>query len=126
MNKSQVSALLASNPFAVTKAIVLLFSFQTVGERNTSSTVEDNKVGFSAAHAKDASYWARWVLRVGPRTPAHIVADRVRHYLTGDNYRTYRTLSGQYLDRAREVAAVYWRQLDRAAKAKAQAQNVPF
>ena len=126
MNKQQVSALLASNSYAVTKAIVLLFSYQTVGEKNTSSTVEDNGVGFSAAHAKDASYWARWVLGVGPNTPSHIVAQKVAHYLQGDNHRKYRTLTGRYLERAREVSAHYWRQLDRAAKAKAAAQKVPF
>lgn len=126
MNKSQVSALLASNPHAVTKAIVLLFSYQTVGERSTSATLEDNGVGFNAAHAKDASYWARWVLGVGPRTPAEVVAAKVRHYLTGDNYRRYRTLSGRFLDQARGVAATYWKQLDRAAKAKAAEQKVPF
>ena len=126
MNKQQVSALLASNPYAVTKAIVLLFSFQTNGERATSSTVEDNGVGFNAAHAKDASYWARWVLGVGPRTPHEVVVNKLAHYLQGDNYRSYRHLTGSYLERARQVAAIYWRQLDRAAKAKAAAQNVPF
>lgn len=119
MNKSQVSAILARDPYAVTKAIVLLFSYQTVGERRTSTTVEDNGVGFNAAHAKNASYWARWVLRVGPTTPAHIVADKVRHYLTGDNCRQYRTLTGSYLVEARRVAAHYWRQLAAAAEAKA-------
>lgn len=118
MNKSQVSAILARDPFAVTKAIVLLFSYQTVGERRTSTTVEDNGVGFNAAHAKNASYWARWVLRVNPTTPAHIVADKVRHYLTGDNYKSYRTLTGSYLVEARRVASHYWRQLAAAAEAR--------
>ena len=126
MNKSQVSAILARNPFAVTKAIVLLFSFQMEDERSTSTTKHLNGAGFSAAHAKDASYWARWVLGVGPRTPQHIVSQKVRHYLTGDNYKSHRTLTGSYLDRAREVAAHYWRQLDQAAKAKAEAERVPF
>ena len=125
MNKSQFSTLFARNPFAVTKAIVLLFSYQMVDERNTSSTKHLNGAGFSAAHAKDASYWARWVLGVGPRTPSHIVEDKVRHYLTGDNYKRYRTLTGSYLQRAREVASHYWRQLDQAAKAK-EAERVPF
>lgn len=126
MNKQQVSAILASNSYAVTKAIILLYSYQTVGERSTSSTVEDNGAGFSAAHAKDASYWARWVLGVGPRAPQHIIAAKVAHYLQGDNHRKYRTLTGSYLERAREVATHYWRQLDKAAKRKAEAERVPF
>jgi len=119
MNKSQVSAVLARDPLAVTKAIVLLFSYQTAEERGSSSTVELNGRGFSAAHAKDASYWARWVRGPTPSTPSHIVAEKVRHYLTGDNCRRYRTLSGRFLDRAREVAAVYWRQLAEASKERA-------
>lgn len=126
MNKSQVSALLASNPYAVTKAIVLLFGLQTNAERATSTTVEDNGVGFNAAHAKNASYWARWVLGVGPRTPHEVVVRKLAHYLQGDNYRQYRTLSGRFLEQARGVAATYWKQLNHAAKRKAEAQKVPF
>ena len=126
MNKAQVSAILARKPFAVAKAFVLLFSLQERDERTTSTTKHLNGAGFSAAHAKDASYWARWVLGVGPRTPQEVVARKVAHYLQGDNYKGYRTLTGSYLDRAREVAAHYWRQLDQAAKAKAEAERVPF
>lgn len=124
MNKQQVSAILASDPFAVTKAIVLLYSFQTQDERGRSTTTESNRAGFNVAHAKDASYWARWVLGVGPRTSQDIINQKVRHYLTANNYRQYRTLSGRFLEKAREVAAVYWRQLSDEADRKAKA--VPF
>lgn len=124
MNKSDVSAILASNPFAVTKAIVLLFSFQTEEERGRSTTTESNRAGFNVAHAKNASYWARWVLGVGPRTPKEVVAHKVRHYLTGNNYRQYRTLTGRFLQEATEVAGVYWKQL--AAEAERKAKAVPF
>ena len=126
MNKSQVTALLASNPYAVSKAIVLLFGLQTNLERATSTTKEDNGVGFNAAHAKNASYWARWVLGVGPHTPHQVVVNKLAHYLQGDNYRQYRTLSGRFLEQARGVASTYWRQLDHAAKVKTMSQKVPF
>ncbi len=126
MNKAQVSMLLASNPHAVTKAVVLLFGLQTAQERGTSRTIEDNGVGFNAADADFGSYCARWVLGVHRTTPTHIVAERVAHYLQGDNHRRYRTLSGQFLQRAQAMTPRYWKQLAHAAKMKAEAQRVPF
>lgn len=124
MNKAQVSALLARNPHAVTKAIVLLFGHQTAQERGVSRTIEDNGVGFNAADADFGSYCARWVLGVHRTTPSHIVAERVARYLQGDNYKAYRCLTGAYLDRARRMGERYWRQLAHAAQVKA--QHVPF
>lgn len=124
MNKSQVSAILASNPYAVTKAVVLLFGLQTAQERGTSRTIDDNGVGFNAADADFGSYCARWVLNCHRTTPSHIVAERVARYLEGDNYKQHRCLSGSFLQRAREMAPRYWRQLAHAAKVKA--QSVPF
>lgn len=125
MNKQQVSALLASNSFAVTKAMIILFASQTVEERSRSTTIEQNARGFNAADADFGSYCARWVLGLHPTTPAHIVAERVTRYLTGDNYRQYRCLSGRFLERGREMGVRYWRQLAAAAEAK-RAMNVPF
>jgi len=124
MNKSQVSAILASNPRAVTKAVVLLFGLQTHQERSTDRTIESNGVGFSAADADFGTYCARWVLGVHKTTPPHIVAERLAHYLQGDNHRRYRTLSGSFLQRALDMTPRYWRQLSHAAKVKA--ESVPF
>lgn len=124
MNKQQVSALLASNPYAVTKAIVLLFGHQTHMERGQSRTIDDNGVGFNAADADFGSYCARWVLGLHKTTPPHLVAERIARYLSGDNYKGYRCLSGSFLVRAREMAPRYWRQLALAAELKAKA--VPF
>lgn len=125
MNKNDVIALLSRNDYAVTKAVIVLFGHQTHLERGTRSTVESNRVGFNVVDADLGSYCAHWVLGTHRTTPAHIVAERVAHYLTGDNYRRYRCLSGSFLARAREMMPKYWAQLDRAAQAK-QAQAVPF
>lgn len=124
MNKQQVSALLASNPHAVTKAMIVLFAHQTVQERGASRTIDDNGVGFNAADADFGSYCARWVLGLHETTPSYIVAERVARYLQGDNYRQYRCLSGRFLERGRTMGVRYWRQLAHAAKVKA--QHVPF
>lgn len=125
MNKQQVSELLASNSYAVTKAMIILFAHQTHQERSTGSTIETNNVGFNAADADFGSYCARWVLGVHRTTPTHIVAERVAHYLQGDNYRRYRTLDGRFLERGRTMGVRYWRQLAAAAEAK-RAMAVPY
>jgi hypothetical protein len=119
MNKTQVSAIIASNPYAATKAVVLLFGLQTHTERGSARTVESNGVGFRANHADFGTYCARWVLGIHKTTPPHIVAERLAHYLQGDNYKRYRCLSGMFLARAQEVTPMYWRQLAHAAKVKA-------
>lgn len=124
MNKQQVTAILASNPRAVTKAVVLLFGLQTHQERGTRRTIEDNGVGFSAADADFGTYCAMWVLNIHKTTSPQVVADRLAHYLQGDNHRGYRTLSGSFLQRAQRAMPRYWRQLSHAAKMKA--ESVPF
>lgn len=88
MNWTQdsIKALLASNPRAVERAMLVLFARQTEDERVTSHTRHDNSRGFSAAHASKGSYYARWV-------------------------RDGRHLTGHHLDNARRIASRYTRQL---------------
>jgi hypothetical protein len=126
MNKSQVSAILARNPFAVTKAIVLLWSYQTPQERQAKRTTDLNGRGFSVrTNQKDVAYWVRWILALPPNVSNERMSQEVARYLQSDPKR-YRSLSGRYLEEAREVASYYWRQLDAAAKAKAEAERIPF
>lgn len=126
MNKAQVSALLARNPFAVTKAIVLLWSYQTPQERQAKRTTDLNGRGFSIrTNQKDVAYWVRWILALPPNVSNDRMSQEVAKYLQSDPKR-YRCLSGRYLEEAREVASYYWRQLDAAAKAKAEAERIPF
>ena len=86
MTKTQIKALLLSNPRAVERAILALHARQTVGEQHTSSTTESNGVGFNCFHAERGSYYARWLL-------------------------SGRHLTGYHLDRARSIALHYTRQL---------------
>jgi hypothetical protein len=126
MNKSQVSAILARNPFAVTKAIVLLWSYQTPQERQAKRTTDLNGRGFSVrTNQKDVAYWVRWILALPPNVSNERMSQEVARYLQSDPKR-YRSLSGRYLEEAREVASYYWRQLDRAAQVKAEAERIPF
>lgn len=119
MDKSQISALLARNPFAVTRAIVLLWSYQEPHERRAKRTTDLNGRGFSVRHnQKMIAYWVRWVLRLSPTVSEERMSEEVARYLQSDP-RSYRCLTGSYLGEAREVANHYWRQLVAAAEARA-------
>lgn len=61
MNKSQVSALLASNVRAIELALLGLLARQTQGERNAHMTVEANGRGFNKNHAEFGTSLAKWV-----------------------------------------------------------------
>lgn len=122
MNKSEVSAILARDPFATTRAILLLWSYQTPHERQALTTVERNGKGFNVTHGKGAkarqiAYWVRWVLALPPNVSADRMSAAVAQYLRSDP-RRYRCLTGTYLADAREVAAFYWQQLAAAAESR--------
>jgi hypothetical protein len=74
MNKSQVSALLASNPRAIELALLGLLARQTPGERNAHTTVESNGRGFNKNHAEFGTSLAMWVKRGSRLTPRQQVA----------------------------------------------------
>jgi hypothetical protein len=85
--------LLLMNDRAVEKAIVAIYNRQTVDEKSIQGTTHNNKVGFSSADARKGSYYAKWVL-------------------SGKN------LTGKHLDKAREIANKYVRQLCEIATQK--------
>ena len=85
-NEAKIVALLETNNRAVEKAIVAIYNRQTADEKLAQSTRHDNKMGFSAAHAAKASYYARWIL-------------------------SGRSLTGKHLSDAREIAIRYRKQL---------------
>jgi len=88
----RIEQLLIRNDYAVERAMVAIYNRQTRDEKATSDTHHFNKVGFSAAHASKGSYYARWVM-------------------------SGRHLTGFHLDKARDMAIKYRRQLaDEAAK----------
>ena len=61
MNKSQVSALLASNNRAIELALLGLLARQTVGEQITGHTSEVNGRGFNRDDAPFGTSLANWV-----------------------------------------------------------------
>lgn len=84
--KDAIRHLLATNDRAVCKAMIVLYDRQTITERQTDSTNEDNSRGFSAFHAKTGSYYGRWC-------------------------KSGRALTGHHLAKARKMALRYAQQL---------------
>jgi hypothetical protein len=91
-----IKDLLLTNDVAVGRAMVALYKRQTEGEQRTSTTVESNGKGFSAFHAKNGTYYAKWV-------------------------KSGRVLTGKHLVAARKMALHYVRQLSSIAAEKATA-----
>lgn len=92
--KDSIQALLMRNNEAVERAMIVIYDRQTQDEKATSDTRHTNQRGFSGAHAKMGSYYARWVLGG-------------------------RRLTGRHLDKARAMSLHYWRQLIEEAERKA-------
>lgn len=96
--KDRIINLLKSNDRAVEKAIVAIYHRQTADEKATSDTKHTNHRGFRSNHASRGSYYARWVL-------------------------SGRTLSGYHVEKAREIALHYHRQLSEIANEKEAKKN---
>lgn len=95
-SRDRIRDLLNVSDKAVARAIVVIYQRQTLDEQRASDTKHQNKLGFTSAHAKLGSYFARWV--IGGRT-----------------------LTGRHLDRARAIALHYTRQLLDEIEAKKEA-----
>lgn len=96
LTKDAIANLLRTNDRAVDRAMVVLHERQTRDEQASSVTKHTNNRGFSAAHARLGSYYARWVMKG-------------------------RRLTGRHLERAREIALHYTGQLLEAAQVKSRA-----
>ena len=84
---------IATNPLAVEKAVLVLFSKQDPDERRDSDTKRNNSRGFNAVDASRLSYYGRWLQG-------------------GRHFNVY------HLGRARSLVGKYWRQLLVVALAK--------
>jgi hypothetical protein len=112
MTPSQIAtvvSILNTNNVAVCRAMVILLSFQTEGERATSSTVESNGVGFSGATDKNGTYFAKWVLGLPQNTNSRHMGAAIDRFLKSNE--PGRALTGKFLVRAREIALCHRKQL---------------
>lgn len=85
-NEARIVELLSTNNLAVERAMVAIYHLQTADERAMGQTSRMNGVGFSGAHARRGTYYAKWVLS-GKR------------------------LSGKHLEAARKMSLSYRKQL---------------
>ena len=85
-NEEKIVSLLDTSDKAVERAIVAIYNRQTIDEKATNHTSKSNNIGFSGADASSGSYYAKWIL-------------------------SGRNLSGKHLDKARNMAKKYRKQL---------------
>lgn len=90
--KDKIAELLKTNNLAVERAIVVLYRRQTSDEQNTSVTKYRNGHGFSAAHARIGTRWARW-----------LISDK-SHHLGGRHLVTARKIALRYVGQVTEQA----------------------
>lgn len=107
--KERMQTLLQTNDLAVERAVVALYDRQVADEKATSTTKHDNTVGFTAAHARTLSFYARIILS-GWRQP-------------NGKKRTH--LFSYKMEKARKFVLHYHRQLCDIANAKEQAAFRP-
>lgn len=84
--REQVNTLLQANDRAVERAMVALLGRQTDDEVRSEDTKHLNGIGFSGAHARHGTYYAKWV-------------------------QSGRRLTGHHLERARKIALIHSKQL---------------
>ncbi len=96
--KQRIANLLQTNSKAVERAMVALLRRQTADERTSEMTRHRNRRGFTAAHAKKGTYFAKWVIRGN-------------------------SLTGWHLQRAREIALHYTHQLADEANERSNTQQ---
>jgi hypothetical protein len=91
--EEKIKHLLMTSDIAVDRAIMRLYSHQTHEEQSSGETRARNGIGFSGAHSKSGAYFAKWCL-------------------------SGRRLSGNHLNKAREIAIHYVGQLTKVANGK--------
>lgn len=79
---ASIVKLLDSNDLAVDRAIAAIYNRQTYDERKIGKTTVRNGVGFSGAHARLGTYYAKWVLSGKRLSGNHLAKARViaKHY----------------------------------------------
>lgn len=61
-DEQRIEHLIETNQVFLERALIKIYDRQTQDEKATKDAKHYNRVGFSAAHAKRMSYYARWVL----------------------------------------------------------------
>ena len=75
-NKEKLVELLNTNDRAIERAMVVLYNRQTLGEQATGDTHILNGIGFSGAHSKLGTYYAKWVLNGNKLSGSHLAKAR--------------------------------------------------
>jgi hypothetical protein len=74
--KEKIAALLFTNDRAVERAVVAIYNRQTLDEQRSEDTLHHNGIGFSGAHAKLGTYYAKWIISGRHLTGNHLIKAR--------------------------------------------------
>jgi len=82
-NKEQIRIAIQTRDVVVERAIVAIYQRQTLDEQSSEETKHSNGVGFSGAHARLGTYYAKWILQGRHLTGNHLVKARAMalHYV---------------------------------------------
>ena len=80
--KAEIEELINKSNNAVERGIVAIFNRQTSVEKRIEDSRYVNNIGFSAAHAKRGTYYAKWVLAGKRLNNGHLDKGRelISHY----------------------------------------------
>ncbi len=92
--REEVVGLIKYKPWALERAMVRLYQHQTRDERQDGETRHANNIGFNVVHADRGTYIAQWVL---------------------NNGKTWRRISGRFIQEAQQIALYYAGQLTKVA-----------
>jgi hypothetical protein len=89
-DKRDILEILQVKPRAVDRAVLALFSRQTLDEQATGMTKHSNGIGVNAVHARPISYYAAWV--------------RSGRWLTGKHRNTALNIVRRYAGQLADIA----------------------
>ena len=88
-----IKSMLEKSNLAVERALVAIYDRQTLIEQRVNNTQYLNSEGFSVAHARRGSFYARWII-------------------------SGRKLSGNHIDKGRNITLHYTKQLAEIANTR--------
>lgn len=83
ISKESIKDLILRNNRAVERAILAIYQRQTEDEKMVEETTHHNGIGFSGAHARLGTYYAKWILKGNALTGRHLEKARAMslHYV---------------------------------------------
>lgn len=116
--RAEIDQLLRDNDLAVERGIVSLFKLQTQNEQHAGTTQILNERGFSSAHARVGTRFARFVLGMNDNNEIKYPPKSLSHEKAAQIFKRYIEKTGSVIERAREICLIHSQQLTDLANGK--------